>query len=139
MFGLSFTHLVILAVLILVFVGPEQLPEVARTIARLLNEWKRATGDIQSHLTNTLREDFNVNRMLDPKKMDAAPPAPMPEVKPADHIATAEAATVVPQGPTIITDENAPAPVNTGHTEATVGEPDPVLPAGHKSSGDSHS
>lgn len=128
MFGLSFTHLVILAVLILVFVGPEQLPEVARTIARLLNEWKRATGDIQSHLTNTLREDFNVNRMLDLKKMDAAP---RPEVKPAEHIAAA-------QGPTIITDEHAPAPVNTGHSETT-GEADPVLPAGHKPSGDSHS
>jgi len=43
MFGLSFTHLVLLAIIVLVFIGPEQLPEVARTFARLLNEWKRAT------------------------------------------------------------------------------------------------
>lgn len=58
MFGLSFTHLILLAIIALVVLGPEQLPEVARTIARLLNEWKRATSDIQSSLTNTLRDDL---------------------------------------------------------------------------------
>ena len=128
MFGLSFTHLVLLAVLALVFLGPEQLPEVARTIARLLNEWKRATGDIQSHLTSTLRDDLNGNRMLDPKladptpKNDAAPV--MPNVQPADHIA----ATHV-QGPTIVHDPHAPPPPTTGHTE-------PTLPVGVKPVGE---
>src|SRR4051794_15589024 len=119
MFGLSFTHLILLAVLALVFLGPEQLPEVARTIARLLNEWKRATGDIQSHLTSTLREDLNINKMLDPQlaeqaqKDHALPSAP--QVKPAEHI--------VAQGPTIITNPNAPTPVSTGHTEPVPKKP----------------
>lgn len=58
MFGLSFTHLVLLAVIALIFLGPEQLPEVARTIARLLNEWKRATGEIQSSLTRSIKDDI---------------------------------------------------------------------------------
>ncbi len=31
----------------MIFIGPEQLPEVARTLARLFNEWKRTTSDIQ--------------------------------------------------------------------------------------------
>ncbi|MGZ3723249.1 MAG: Sec-independent protein translocase subunit TatA/TatB, partial [Bdellovibrionales bacterium] len=84
MFGLSFTHLVLLAIIVLVFIGPEQLPEVARTFARLLNEWKRASSEIQGSLTNTfkedlnlgkikedlnlnkMKEDLNVNRMIDP-------------------------------------------------------------------------
>jgi sec-independent protein translocase protein TatB len=57
MFGLSFTHLILLAVIALVVLGPEQLPEVARTIARLLNEWRRATSDIQSSLVQTFKED----------------------------------------------------------------------------------
>lgn len=77
MFGLSFTHLVLLGILALVFLGPEQLPEVARTIARLLNEWKRATSDIQSSLTNTFREDLNPNHYKPP-----ANPAGVPEVPP---------------------------------------------------------
>ena len=34
MFGLSFTHLILLAIIALVVLGPEQLPEVARTVAR---------------------------------------------------------------------------------------------------------
>lgn len=58
MFGLSFTHLLILAVLAIVFIGPEQLPEVARTFARLLNEWRRTSSELQSSLTRTLREDI---------------------------------------------------------------------------------
>lgn len=127
MFGLSFTHLILLAVLALVFLGPEQLPEVARTIARLLNEWKRATGDIQSHLTNTFREDLNINRMVDPnltqppQQADAAPT--MPNVQPADHLVP------IAPGPTIVHDPHAPTPESTGHTE-------PTLPVGHKPDGD---
>jgi Tat protein translocase TatB subunit len=70
MFGLSFTHLILLAIIALVVLGPEQLPEVARTIARLLNEWKRATSDIQNSLTNTLRDDFN--------RPPTPPPSPAP-------------------------------------------------------------
>lgn len=59
MFGLSFTHLILLAVIALVVLGPEQLPEVARTIARLLNEWRRATSDIQSSLVQTFRDEVH--------------------------------------------------------------------------------
>ncbi len=37
--------MVAIAVIILIFVGPKQLPEVARTIARFLNEFKRTTSE----------------------------------------------------------------------------------------------
>ena len=74
MFGLSFTHLILLAIIALVVLGPEQLPEVARTVARLLNEWKRATSDIQTSLTNTLREDLM--KPTPPPQNTAAQPEP---------------------------------------------------------------
>ncbi|HAG91396.1 MAG TPA: hypothetical protein DCL41_05965 [Bdellovibrionales bacterium] len=45
MFNLGFSELILLAVVALVFIGPKQLPEVARMIGRLINEWKRATSD----------------------------------------------------------------------------------------------
>ena len=117
MFGLSFTHLVLLAVLALVFLGPEQLPELARTLARLLNEWKRATGDIQSHLTSTLRDDLNVKRMIDPQLEEQAK---------KDH-ALAGHHTVQDHpivGPTIINDPHAPTPPSTGHTDPLPGKPE---------------
>jgi len=69
MFGLSFIHLILLAIIALVVLGPEQLPEVARTVARLLNEWKRATSDIQSSLHQHLRDDLQ-------KPLNPRPPAP---------------------------------------------------------------
>ncbi len=46
MFNMGFTELIALAGIALIFIGPKQLPEVARTIARLLNEFKRATSGV---------------------------------------------------------------------------------------------
>jgi sec-independent protein translocase protein TatB len=77
MFGLSFTHLILLAVIALVVLGPEQLPEVARTLAKLLNEWRRASSDIQSSLVQTFKHDINPN---------TPPYVPPPVVDPA-HVA----------------------------------------------------
>jgi sec-independent protein translocase protein TatB len=41
MFNIGFFELIILAVIGLVVIGPEELPELARKAARLLNEFKR--------------------------------------------------------------------------------------------------
>jgi Tat protein translocase TatB subunit len=57
MFGLSFTHLVLFGVIALIFIGPEQLPEVARTIGRILNELRRATQDFQNQFTGQFRDE----------------------------------------------------------------------------------
>lgn len=51
MFGLGFVEILLIAVLALIFIGPKQLPEVARVIARLMNEWRRATRELTSSLT----------------------------------------------------------------------------------------
>lgn len=48
MFDVGFSELLLLGAIALIVIGPKQLPEVARTIARLINELKRATGDIGS-------------------------------------------------------------------------------------------
>lgn len=62
MFNIGFSELLILGVIALIFIGPQQLPEVARTLGRLLNEWKRATGDLQNQFTSTLRDDISEKR-----------------------------------------------------------------------------
>lgn len=48
MLGLGFWEVVILAVLALVVVGPEQLPDFAKSVAKFLNEMKRTTADLKS-------------------------------------------------------------------------------------------
>ncbi len=45
MFNLGFSELIVLAVIGLLVLGPEQLPQVARKLARILNELKRAADD----------------------------------------------------------------------------------------------
>lgn len=77
MFNLGFTELLLLGVIALIFIGPNQLPEVARTVGRLLNEWKRATSDFQSTLTTHLTEDvqgrWNETRLKNADGSDANP------------------------------------------------------------------
>lgn len=52
MFNLGFTELILLGAIALIFIGPKQLPDVAKTVGRLLNEWKRATSDLTSSFTD---------------------------------------------------------------------------------------
>ncbi len=44
MFNIGFGEMVMLAAIALIFIGPKELPGIARTVGRLLNELKR-TGD----------------------------------------------------------------------------------------------
>lgn len=50
MFNIGFTELIILAVIGLLVVGPEQLPDLARKIAKILNELRRAKDEIMAPL-----------------------------------------------------------------------------------------
>ena len=70
MFGLGFAEVILIAVLALIFIGPKQLPDVARVIARLLNEWKRATSDFTSQF-HDMKSDMH-NRIHQPPP--AVPP-----------------------------------------------------------------
>jgi len=68
MFGFSFTEMLFLAVLALVVIGPKQLPEVARTLGRLLNELRRTSNTFTSELREQARVKIDPIRMDDPPK-----------------------------------------------------------------------
>lgn len=77
MFGLSLPEIIFLALLALVVIGPKQLPEVARTIGRLLNEFRR----VSSSLTEDIRQQVKIDPFgLDEHKPHppTKPHAPMP-------------------------------------------------------------
>jgi sec-independent protein translocase protein TatB len=71
MFNLGFSELILLGVIALIFIGPDQLPEMARTLGRLLNEFKRASTDFQSSLTDTFKDDLT-QRIEDSRKDEKA-------------------------------------------------------------------
>lgn len=55
---MGFSEMLIVAAIALIVIGPKQLPELARMAGRMLNEWKRATGELKSTLTTDIREDM---------------------------------------------------------------------------------
>jgi sec-independent protein translocase protein TatB len=84
MFNLGFSELILLGVIALVFIGPKQLPELARTVGRLLNELKRASSDFQQSFTEPMKEEL-MHRIEESRAQNADPdPDPDPE-PPKEH------------------------------------------------------
>jgi sec-independent protein translocase protein TatB len=98
MFGLGFGELVIVAILALVLLGPDQLPDAARTIGKTIRDLKKATDGLKGQIE---AEMYSVERGLD--KLLEEPPAVPP-------VAAAAAARTNPQpaAPVPATAENVP-------------------------------
>ena len=56
MFNIGFSELIILGIIGLLVIGPEQLPDMARKLAKILNELKRAKEDIFSPMEDLKQE-----------------------------------------------------------------------------------
>ncbi|HPI40806.1 MAG TPA: hypothetical protein PLJ21_08365 [Pseudobdellovibrionaceae bacterium] len=56
MFGIGLSELIIVGVLALIFIGPNELPAVAAKIARFINELRRSA--------DSFKEEFNVKKVI---------------------------------------------------------------------------
>ncbi len=59
MFNIGFSEVIAIGVIALIVIGPKQLPEVARVVARLMKELKKATQDLSGGLLEVTREVRN--------------------------------------------------------------------------------
>jgi len=60
MFDISFTEIIVIAVVALVVVGPERLPKVARTLGHLLGRVRRYVGDVKYDIQREMEaEELN--------------------------------------------------------------------------------
>ena len=50
-------ELIIIAIIALIVVGPKKLPDLAKTLGKGFNEFKKATEGITDDLKETLKED----------------------------------------------------------------------------------
>ena len=57
MFGIGMQELIIIAIIALIIVGPKKLPDLAKTLGKGFNEFKKATEGVTDDLKETLKED----------------------------------------------------------------------------------
>jgi TatA/E family protein of Tat protein translocase len=105
---LSIPHLIIIFVVALVVFGPEKLPELARTLGKVMGEFRRATGDLRSTFEDHMRD---LEREADQRRIGGAPKA----APPTTSAVTTEPSAEQPTG-TVPTS----APNSTERTEAVV-------------------
>ena len=105
---LSIPHLIIIFVVALVVFGPEKLPELARTLGKVMGEFRRATGELRGTFEDHLRD---LEREAEQRKIGGA----TPDVKPAEG-------TVAATAPNLTATEAAASPESAGPAEASVSE-----------------
>jgi sec-independent protein translocase protein TatB len=60
MFDISFTEIMVIAVVALIVVGPERLPKVARTLGHLLGRVRRYVGNVKNDIQREMEvEELN--------------------------------------------------------------------------------
>jgi TatA/E family protein of Tat protein translocase len=83
MFGsIGMPELIIILVIALIIFGPRKLPELGKSLGRSLNEFKKASTDLQ----NTLEQEIKIEEQkeaaekfkVDENKFKAPPPADTP-------------------------------------------------------------
>lgn len=103
MFGLSFGEIVIIAVLALILLGPDRLPEAAKTIGKGLRQFKQATDDLKDQIeTEIYKDDRKGPRpsLVPPVPARAVPgPAGPPPAATVENVPGLEAALVDSEPP----------------------------------------
>jgi sec-independent protein translocase protein TatB len=103
MFGLSFGEIVIIAVLALLLLGPDRLPEAAKTLGKGLRDIRKATEDLKDQVEREI--DLDGKKALRPAlvpPVPAGPPVPgaagPPPAAAPDNVPGLEAALAEPPG-----------------------------------------
>jgi sec-independent protein translocase protein TatB len=116
MFGLSFTELLIIAVLALILLGPDKLPDAMKTVGKGLREFQKATQDLKDQIEGEIYADerkASKPALVPPVPTAASSPGrptdPQgpPPAATADNVPGLEAALAEPTAPRA---EQAPAP-----------------------------
>jgi sec-independent protein translocase protein TatB len=71
--GMSFSETIFLFFLALIIFGPKKLPEIARTVGKALNEFKRASNEFKAQIEQEISHLEVENRQA------ILPPSPTPE------------------------------------------------------------
>jgi sec-independent protein translocase protein TatB len=88
MFGLSFGEVLIIAIIALLLLGPDRLPEAAKTFGKGLRDIRRATEDLKDQVEQEIYSDGK--RPSRPSLVAPVPSQPVPGPAGPPPAATAE-------------------------------------------------
>ena len=95
MFGIGMPEMILILAIALIVIGPKKLPDLAKSLGRAMNEFKKATREIKEsmdiegdlrdvkHSLDELNADVKEAVDLNPLK-SAKPDTPVDEVSPED-------------------------------------------------------
>jgi len=78
MFGIGLPELILIMGIALIVVGPEKLPEMARSLARIALDLKKTVADFKENLDEQMKEE-SASEPWQPPVMDAAQALPSPD------------------------------------------------------------
>jgi TatA/E family protein of Tat protein translocase len=91
MFGsIGMPELIIIFVIALIIFGPRKLPELGKSLGRSLNEFKKASNDLQ----NTLEQEIKLEEQKEQREKEASVRRSEPEPPAVDADTTAPSQTV---------------------------------------------
>ncbi len=67
MFGMGMNEILIVLVIAVIVVGPKQLPQVARAMGKLVAQFKRATNDLRTAVTDEVTQHAQFGELQDMK------------------------------------------------------------------------
>ena len=130
MFELDFGKLLVIAVVALIFLGPERLPTAARMAGLWIRKMRAQWNAVKAELENELADDElrrNLRNASEALHDGVQQMRSLPEALRADPPATAQPAPVVPTASAPAPNE--PAPSEPGPGALALGDPALVYPA----------
>src|ERR1700676_2713071 len=94
---LSIPHMIVVFVIVLVVFGPQKLPELARSLGKLMAEFRKASTDFKSAFEEEMRDLEWQAREVERRKAEAAAAASAVQPQPAT-LATPSGAETQPNG-----------------------------------------
>ena len=58
MFGFEFSHILLLAAIALIVLGPKQMPQLARVLGKTIGELRKALRDVSSEMSVKFDEEI---------------------------------------------------------------------------------
>lgn len=93
MFGIGFGEMVVIAVLLLIAVGPDKLPTTIKTVAKAYRQFRRAANDIRASTgIDDLLRDEELKELAELRKQKLLAMSQKPAAKPTPKPAAAAAA-----------------------------------------------